>query len=60
MSYRTDCFKLFEVVGFVFGVIYEKMTLSKMFAKIVDILYNDLIRLKNRLKKYSIFRRLVK
>ena len=53
-------FRIYDIVGFVFGVIIEKMSLSKLIAKFFDILYNKFTKVKRDLIRNEKFRELFK
>ena len=44
-------FALYEILAFVIGVSLEKISCSNLFAKFFDMVYNRIIRVKNKLKQ---------
>lgn len=53
-------FRLFLLLGFAFGVLIERKTIGKMFAKIYLWLYNKLCRAFCRLKKTKLVKKVLK
>ena len=56
----NNSFKLFEILGFVLGVILEKMSLSKMIAKTFDMIYNYCASIRNKLSKVKLLRKIAR
>ena len=57
---NNNIFALYELLGFVVGVILEKISCSNLFAKLFDMLYNNFTKLKNRIKQTKFGAKLAK
>lgn len=53
-------FRLFEVFGFMLGVIIEQISLNKIVEKFLKIIYNIFIKVFYKLKKTKIFQKIIK
>lgn len=53
-------FAIYELLGFVSGVVLEKKSCSNLIAKLFDMLYNNFENLKNKIKQTKLGAKLTK
>ena len=57
---NNNIFNFYEPLGFVMGVFLEKISCSKLFAKIFDMLYNNCVETKQKFKITRVGKRIFK
>ena len=55
-----DIFEVYEVIGFVLGVMLEKISCKNLFAKFFDMLYNGFTKLAGKIKMTKLGRKAFK
>ena len=55
-----DIFEVYEVIGFVLGVMLEKFSCKNLFAKFFDMLYNSVTKLAGKIKMTKLGRKVIK
>ena len=60
LKYNYGIFRLYEIVGFCFGILAEYFSLHKLVEKNLDLIYNFLVKLLNKLKRIKFVNKLLK
>ena len=58
--FNFGCFRLYELIGFVLGIVLEQISLNNLVEKFLNLIYTLTRKFCQRLKKSKIFGKIVK